>query len=102
MRLPVSEFHARLFLGIRIVVLFGFPAPAQHSPSTRPVLAQLSPSQLVSIAEAARLTGINRGQFNRAANAGQILDNGKTGRQRKIDWASVTQWAEAYRIRQTK
>ena len=51
--------------------------------------------------DAARLTSINRGQFHRAADAGEILDNKETGRERKIDRASMTHWAEEYRKRQT-
>jgi hypothetical protein len=54
----------------------------------------------MSFAEADRLTGINRGQFCRAADRQEIIDNGLKGRKRKIDRADVTRWAEEYRKNQ--
>jgi hypothetical protein len=51
--------------------------------------------------DAEQMTEINRGQFKRAADAGEIPDNGEVGRKRRIDRAAVTRWVETYRKKQT-
>ena len=51
--------------------------------------------------DAEQMTEINRGQFQRAADAGEIPDNGEVGRKRRIDRAAVTRWVETYRKKQT-
>jgi hypothetical protein len=46
----------------------------------------------ITISEAARISGINKGTIGRAADTGELLDNGKKVRERRIDAQAFVQW----------
>jgi hypothetical protein len=51
------------------------------------------PRQWITLAEAERISGINRGVISRAVDAGALASNGQKGRgKRKIDAAAFTLW----------
>jgi excisionase family DNA binding protein len=49
-------------------------------------------SKWMTVAEAARITGIDNATISRAATNGKIKSNGKSRRQRRLDSASLNQW----------
>jgi hypothetical protein len=56
----------------------------------------------ITFIEAERTTDINRGTIQRAADDGEIVDNGLRLRGRRIDLASFWRWHDDYRKRTTK
>jgi hypothetical protein len=51
-----------------------------------------TPGRWLTISDAARVSGINKGIISRAADAGELRDNGKTERARRIDALDFIQW----------
>jgi hypothetical protein len=47
----------------------------------------------LTVSEAARICQINKGTISRAANAGELQTNGKTGRLRRLSGNSFLQWS---------
>jgi hypothetical protein len=47
----------------------------------------------ITISEAEKLSGVNKGTISRAAKNGEITTNGRTGRELRVDNGSFSQWA---------
>lgn len=60
-----------------------------------------SGDQWITFAFAEQVTAVNRGTIQRAANRGEVVDNGLRNRGRRIDAASFMRWHEEYRKRTT-
>jgi hypothetical protein len=46
----------------------------------------------LTVTDAAKAAGCNRGEISRAADKGELTSNGKNGRERRIDAVSLAQW----------
>lgn len=55
---------------------------------------EIDDSRWMRFIDAENITGINRGVISKAASKGEILQNGKPLRDRRIDRGSFTRWAE--------
>jgi hypothetical protein len=66
---------------------------AQGRPALPSEALEDPPRQWLTLAEAERISGINRGVISRAVDAGALASNGQKGRgKRKIDAAAFTRW----------
>ena len=72
--------------GRRLLAATDSPAATAETPEEQ--------EKWMRIADAARITCINRGTIKRAADSGDIADNGKRGGERRLDRQSFTIWAE--------
>jgi hypothetical protein len=55
-------------------------------------LEPVDSDEWLSVANAARIADVHRGNIARLANAGKLIDNGKTGRKRRVLQASLVRW----------
>lgn len=55
-----------------------------------------SSANWLTVAEAERLSSINRGTISRACDSGEIVTNGESGRGRRIDSTDFNRWHLAY------
>jgi hypothetical protein len=114
-RSPVKEPGRRRRSQVSVALLMNLPAwpcrsacpaipdvpdPAQRDHCWRaphPAVASAAPEhpprQWITLAEAERISGINRGVISRAVDAGALASNGQKGRgKRKIDAGAFTRW----------
>jgi hypothetical protein len=77
--------------------------PNERQETARQLAEVDTPSEdrWIRIIEAERMSDINRGTISRAANNGEILDNGLRDRGRRIDVVSFWRWHDEYRKRTT-
>jgi hypothetical protein len=69
------------------------PAPGSLSAPVPSAPLEVPPLQWISLADAERISGINRGVISRAVAAGELASNGQAGKgKRKIDAADFTRW----------
>ena len=72
---------------------FGHLASRQAQRALPSAALEDPPRQWITLAEAERISGINRGVISRAVDAGVLASNGQKGRgKRKIDAAAFTRW----------
>src|SRR5262249_23260647 len=72
---------------------FGHLASRQTERALPSAALEDAPRQWITLAEAERISGINRGVISRAVDAGVLASNGQKGRgKRKIDAAAFTRW----------
>lgn len=69
----------------------GPPAEAADQKCDRPPEKETS-RQWITVSDAADLAGFHRGTITRKANAGEIIDNGRRGRDRRLKKTSVFHW----------
>ena len=62
------------------------------SPESPGTASELDDSEWLTVTEAAREQGVDKARISKAANSGVLRTNGKKGRDRRIDPASLVRW----------
>lgn len=89
------ELHKAIFVESSVLAK-GAKIPPKRKPrkqTRKPAVRSALTALQISLAEAQKLSGINRGIISRAVNAGEIKNNGERGKgKRKIDSADFNRW----------
>jgi hypothetical protein len=77
----VAQSFVEYLRGLSVVLRQGLPLP---TPPTG--------DNWITVSDAARISDANKGTISRAVKAGKIKTNGKSGRVRRLDTGSFSQW----------